>query len=233
MRSPKPLEAQIREVLAQLARLSEAPSNWRVTPPPLKPKPPPGEPKPKPGHLISNKKPSAESKAPTGFRPGRSWATDEQPSIDFFTHDHFRYRFEHAASESEKRVLVARARAQIKAITHGPGAERIALRAEASEADDAEALVQAGQGVPAAEIAAETGWPIGWIRSQRERRGFDPELGKPRARFREMSHDERRALVARLHHQDGLDQRGVAQVLGVSKTTIHNYWPTRQKARAA
>lgn len=181
-----------------------------------------------------------EQDGPPGYDPHRSWTdTAEPPDLKFSLYEHFAWQFTHAADDRELRQIVCAARVQLRARRHGLSPKRIAgdlnrnshgrETQEEIEARDTTMILQTCEGVASAEIAAEFNLPIGWVETVRQRNARDPEFGRQRPAFREAADDERRRIVSALH-QDGLDQRSAARLLGVSHGTVGRYWPKRQAA---
>lgn len=176
--------------------------------------------------LMHSAKP--EDKPPPGFSE-RNLSREGPPPQAFSLAEHFRYRYAHAASQLQRRVIVCQARAALRERQKGPEPWRLE-KAERTEEEEVRILVTDGEGVHVAELAAMTGWPASWIRTQRERNGKDPDYGRERPNWRSLSSDDRRALVRRFREVEGWGVRKSATFLGISVTSLAYWWDKSEKA---
>lgn len=147
-----------------------------------------------------------EAKPPPGFREGRD--SKRAPPKDFSLYEHYRWRYQRARDDLQRRVIYCQARAALRERQQGP--EPWQQRWNYNEEDDIKVLVEDGEGVHIAELSAVTGWPYHWIATQRERNAREPTYGKPRPRWQKMTGDEKKNLVRYLFGE-GHSVRGAAR----------------------
>lgn len=194
------LDTEMRRILRDMELLSEACSTTATE-----------------VHVGSGK---PQTKPPPGVRLNLD--SKRPPPRDQSLYLHFKWRYDRARNDLQRRVIICQARVALRERKRGP--EAWASRWNFNEDDDVEILIQDGEGVHIAELAATTGWPPSWIKTQRERNGREPDYGKPRPKWQQLTKDER-AQVAHHHHSEGLSLRQAAKIVGVAPTTLHYYWP--------
>ena len=170
------------------------------------------------------------TKAPPGFKENRK----DVPDPDFSLYEHFSYRYEKAGTQEHKRIICAQARAALRIRQRGVTewqAERYAKFAKADpstvdmrEDEDRKLLLEHGEGVHSAELAADMGWHRSWIETQRERNGREPTYGRPRPSWHALEPDQRR-FQALTMAREGMSLRRAAKELGIAHTTLSRYWP--------
>jgi hypothetical protein len=164
----------------------------------------------KPGH-----------KAPPGY--GRTTNRKGEPDEDWSLYEHYSYRFEHAESDLQERVIVLQARVALRQREKGPEPWKLE-QAHRTETEEIAILLKDGEGIHAAELAATTGWPQSWIHTQRERNGREPEYGRVRPNWQALTGPERRTKAHR-YCSEGYSCRKAARELGIAHTTLARYWP--------
>lgn len=174
------------------------------------------------------------SKAPPGVRFDRG---DKAPPKDAGLWRHFSWRFQQAASSLDFELLVEEAEQEIQIAKKGLPEGRMAIVANYNEERDIRLLIEGDPerdinytGLHSATVAVRTGWPQGWVRLIRTRNDLDPDYGRARPQWRNLSPEARQEAIATLREDEGLSQRECALRLGVSKRSVQMYWP---KAEAA
>lgn len=170
-------------------------------------------------HVGSGK---PEAKPPPGFQDNRD--SKKPPPKDFSLYEHYRWRYQRARDDLQRRVIFCQARAALRERKKGP--EPWQARWNYDEEDDIKVLIEDGEGVHIAELAAVTGWPHHWIATQRERNGREPTFGNPRPRWQKLSEDEK-SYQGRYLFAEGHSLRGAAKVLGIAPSTLLRWWPKR------
>ena len=200
--TPAELRQEIRSLLLEMVKLSDAPARS------LQP---------------SVSKSKSEDHAPRG-----SFGRIEDRSM----WEAYCFRFEKAVGdEPELRRLVLRGTRELEWHLKGIPTDRLTLQKERDEQRDIAVLLQYGKGKPAAVIAEMHSWPIGWVRVMRERAGLDPETGWERPKWRQTPEAERYELCERLCNE-GLTQQEAGERLGIAQSTVSPYWPKGKLAAA-
>lgn len=168
-----------------------------------------------------NLEPSVSKSKSTGNPPPRSDSLHEKWSEKF------------RACRNDPVLIEAtaiKAEAELKAFKGGSGeTDRLKMQRERDEKADIQTLIEHGEGVAAAIISARHSWPIGWVRTVRERNGREPEYGYERPQWKRMDAEERYAMVETLR-LEGVSQREAALRLGVSKASVQRYWSLPEAA---
>lgn len=157
-----------------------------------------------------------------------------EPPRHRFLFEWYVWAFENATSDDERRMLCVQAeidlgrRHKLRQGDEGRShADQVAL-----EAEQRRVLIEHGEGIHSADIAAEQGWPVGWVEDTRKRAGRDPVWGRVRPRWRELS-DELRAAIALDYYERQVTQRDAAKELGIGQSTLSPYWPSVRRQRLA
>jgi hypothetical protein len=206
------LEARIRRLLWRLSMVSEAQGTSISV-------------------FGSSGREKDETKPPRGVREDATVAQLGQPNRAFLL-DAYLEEFVVATSDASLRMTCVRAEIDLGDRQRLPEHEH-EQTVEEREAEQIRLVLDKGEGIHAAELAAEEGWPIGWVKTVRERNGKEPTFGRPRPRWRELEDDQRRVIVANLK-AEGFTQRAAAQELGIGNGSVAKYWPAdRPRLRAA
>lgn len=175
-----------------------------------------------------------EAKPPKGVGQTRDRRNPDLPDKNWSLYEHYSYRYEQAQTEQHKRIVCAQARADLRIRQRGVDKWRVERYKRFADADPAEVdarededrrlLLEYGDGVHSAELAADMGWHRSWIETQRERNGREPTYGRPRPSWHALKPDERR-FQALTMAQEGMSLRRAARELGIAHTTLSRYWP--------
>jgi hypothetical protein len=168
-----------------------------------------------------------ESKPPPGFSE-RVRDPHRAPQVDFSLHEHFSWRWTHANTDLQKRVIVCQARVAVRQRKDGPDPWQTE-KAIRTETEEIGLLIEMGVGIHSSELAADTGWPVSWITTQRERHGREPDYGHERPHWRALSKEERYEIAHKLAAK-GQSLRSSAKELGVAHTSLSYYWPSQRAA---
>lgn len=204
------LEQKIRDVLGRLEALSEAPA----------------------GNLEAHIGRSAPDSAVPGGVTLRVLGDERERSRSL--HDWYRTQFERAVGNPSRllSLYLAAEREYLRRVDptiHNQTAEKGSILAYSQDGATVESLageqmIQEFEGVHALDVAVIEGKTEAWVRKVREQHGRNPEDGRPRSTFLDLSEEDRCRKVAALANR-GLSQRKAAKRLGVGKTTIVRYWP--------
>lgn len=134
----------------------------------------------------------------------------DAPHLTFFK------RWNHAGDDDARAAVLEAARAELEQIRRAP--TRPPAVVESKKARDAR-ITREGAGWPAREVAIAFRTGVGTVRNARKAAGLDLEYGLPLSNGRELSADERRAEILRLHGE-GLSPHRIAVTLGLPRSSI-------------
>ena len=204
------LKQKIRDVLAQLATLSEA--------------------------SAASLEPRASQGAPESSIPAGVSLRDRPPDKGDSLHDWWRWRFAEAVAKDESefelyRLCLLAERDYAERRFRSP--DRMALRSGeltvnaidggAAEDRQAERVVELYEGIPAVEVAVHEYTTEAWVKKARRQLGRDPQTGRPRPDFLDWDEDRRHREVATLAERMG--KKAAAAKLRVDPGTVRRYWP--------
>lgn len=213
------LEHRIRDVLGRLQTLSEAPA----------------------GNLEAHISRSApESASPTGATLRAALSDRELRERSLY--DWYVLQFERHPDDSARRLslyllaerdYLERTDREIREATVQKGS--ITAYSEdgaAVEGIHAMRVIEWYEGVHPRDVATAEGQTEAWVRKVRSHHRRDSQTGRPRSEFLDWDEGRRHREVAALHAR-GMSQQKAADKLGVSKRTMHRYWPAEARAVAA
>lgn len=234
------IEDRIRDVLARLSVLTDAPAAGTlaaVAPPASLPK----EQRAESDRKAKTPKRHHESAIPAGASLHER-DPDHAPPKERSLFDHYAWHFARIDLDREPlkaHRLVLLAERDWAAVVY-PDHHREALRSGALLDDNAEGkiaeqvavrrIVEEYRGVPALEVAVMEYTTESWVIKARKLMGCEPDNGHPRPPFLDWDERTRTREVRKLYNR-GLGQKKAAARLGVAKSTIQRYWP-EQAARA-
>jgi hypothetical protein len=210
------LEQKIRDVLARLSTLSEAPA----------------------GDLEEQ----IAHSSPVSAAPGDATLRDlsERALRDRSLHDWYRDQFALNASDAERllSLYLAAEREYFRRTIpelHRRTAEKGSILAysqdgAAVESIAAKQMIEEFEGVHALDVAIIEGKTEAWVIKVRKQHDRRPDDGRPRAEFLDWDDDRRRREVAALAANHG--QKVAADKLRISKRTLQRYWPTAEPVAA-
>jgi hypothetical protein len=228
------LEERIRDVLARLSTLSEAPAAGTLaavaTPSSL-----PKEQRAESDRKAKTPKRHHESSIPAGVSL-HAVDPDRPPSKERSLFDYYAWKFARLDLETEAhkaRVTVLLAERDHERRIQ-PNAHTKALRSGALLGDNAEGkiaeevqirrVIEDYKGVPAIEVGIFEETTEEWVKKARRIMSCDVDTGHPRPPFLDWSEDDRRREAAKLHRR-GMGQKKAADRLGIAKSTLQRYWP--------
>lgn len=228
------IEEKVRDILARLSVLTEAPSAGTlaaVAPPASLPK----EQRVESDRKAKTPKRYHESAIPAGVNL-RERDPDRAPPKDRSLFDHYAWHFARVDPATEPfqahRLVLLAERDWMAAVY--PDHHRQALRsgalldanAEGNVAEEVAVrrIVEEYKGVSALEVAIFEYTTEEWVRKARKLMGCEPDNGHPRPPFLDWNDDDRQREVRKLYNR-GLGQKKAADRLGVAKSTIQRYWP--------
>jgi hypothetical protein len=214
------LEQKIRDVLAQLATVSEAPASSF---------------EPRTSHGSSSSKVPPGTAAAT---PLTAADPDRPPDKERSLHDWWHWRFTKAIVKGESEFQVYRLcllaeRDYVNRRYHIEDSVRLrsgeltdndVQDGGAAERSAAERVVDLYEGMPAVEVAVHEYATEEWVKKARRQHGRDPQSGRPRPEFLDWDEPRRYREVATLHAR-GMGQKKAADKLGIAKSTLQRYWP--------
>jgi hypothetical protein len=235
------LEDRIRDILARLSVLTEAPSAGTlaaVAPPASLPK----EQRVESDRKAKTPKRHHESAIPAGVDL-HDRDPDRAPPKDRSLFDHYAWHFARIDADAEPiraTMTLLLAERDYTAVVF-PDHHREALRSGALLGDNAEGkvaeevavrrIVEEYKGVPALEVAIFEYTTEEWVRKARKLMGCEPDNGHPRPPFLDWDDETREREVRKLYNR-GLGQKKAAARLEVAKSTIQRYWPEPAAAAA-
>lgn len=235
------LDEQIRDVLARLSTLTEAPAAGTLVstaPPATLPK-------------EQRRESDCKAKAPkrhheSGIPVGVSLVDrdpDRPPSKDRSLFDYYAWQFARLDLETQPlraHLMILLANRDYTARLY-PDSHREALRSGALLGDNAEGdiaeeaairrVVAEYLGFSALEVAVLEYTTEEWVKKARRILKCDVDTGRPRPAFLDWSEEDRCKEVAKLYRR-GLGQKKVADRLGVVKSTVQRYWPEQATVAA-
>lgn len=212
------LEDKIRDVLARLATLSEAPTSTLDS---------------AGSHGVP------ESKPPAGVRSNIDTDQDRPPPKDRSLADWYAWQFARAADNphrlltlyllAERDYMTRRYHVEASvALRSGELTDNDAIDGGAAEQAAIDRVVDLYEGMPAVEVAVHEYTTEAWVKKARRLRAREPYDGRPRPEFYDWSEDRRSREVAALANRMG--QRKAANRLGIAKSTLQRYWPAEPVA---
>lgn len=183
------------------------------------------------GAMTYDKQGGRSSETPLGPPGFRNLSSRKCPPADRSLFDHYRFRFEQLVSEdaANKRLWFClwSAEHDLKIRTVPPDGDhedRTALTmARADETAIVKHLLSNYRGAHSYMVALDMNISQGWVERHRELNGHDPIMGEPRPQWKLLDRAERQGLVDQAR-ADGLTQAEAAVRLGVSRSTLANYW---------
>lgn len=217
------LENKIRDLLARLSTLSDAPASN------LDPKTSHG---------------SSDGKVPSGINEKsriRATNPNRPPPKERSLFDWYAWQFARAGDDYDRllslyllgeREYMERSFADANRISLRKGelTENDVQDGGAAERESAVRIVEWYEGLSAQEVAINERQSEAWVRKARLAHGRNPETGRKLADFKGWNEERRHAEVALLSNRMG--QKATADRLGVAKSTVQRYWP-REEAVAA
>lgn len=205
------LNEKIRDVLARLATLSEAPASN------LEPRTSHG---------------AASSKIPAGATLRRD--SNRPPSKERSLHDFYAWHFAENADDpgrlltyyllAERDYMTRRYHVPDRmALRSGGLTENDSIDGGAAERVAAERVIDLYEGMAALEVAIHEFQTEEWVKKARRIHGRDPHDGRPRAEF--LGWDEARRVREVASLAERMGQKAAADKLRVSKRTVQKYWP--------
>jgi hypothetical protein len=205
------LEQKIRDVLARLSTLSEAPA----------------------GNLEAQ----IARSAPESAKPGGATLrlrSDRPPPKARSLFDWYQWQFSHNAADRARLLsLYLLAEREYLERTDREAREETAQKGSilaysqdgaAVESIAAMRVIEWYEGVQARDVATVEDATESWVRKVRSHHGRNSDDGRPRSEFLSWDEDRRIREVASLHAR-GMGQKKAADRLGIAKSTLQRYWP--------
>jgi hypothetical protein len=143
---------------------------------------------------------------------------DVVPTLGLFDapHLYFAAEWNRAGDDVERAVVVQRARDALQEIRRSPHPESLVVE---SQVELKRRIVKYGIGLEPYQVAVSAKCTKTFVRKARSEAGRDPEKGRLLRRWRDMTTDERTAMLTELR-DEGLSGRDIAESLATSYSTI-------------
>jgi hypothetical protein len=178
------------------------------------------------GRAANPERSSRSSETPLGPPEFAGLSQNDCPPPDRSLFDFFRWRFEQAvrAGASRKRLYFllweAEKAYETRTVPPDPDNPRMALiLTRADESALKRKVCEDYEGEHSYKVHLDLDLPQGWVERVREEAGREPETGYLRPKWRELTDDDKLALVQRFR-QAGKTQEETARWLGVSRRTV-------------
>lgn len=202
------LDERVRQVLADLAALSEVPAA-----------------------ATTRSSRDADDALPRGVNPSlKANPTDRPPPRDRSLYDFYAWHFERATADAHRRVLLFMAEGDLKARRWKAPEGKLALAGAASEQGDKrdERIHSLYVGMHPLEAALLESHHGGYcseenVRAVRRRRRADEATGHPLPGWRGWTDEERTKRSRHLRDQGGKSLAAIAAELGTTKASVNRY----------
>jgi uncharacterized protein YbdZ (MbtH family) len=178
------------------------------------------------GRAASTERSARSSETPLGPPEFANLSEADCPPADRSLFDHFRWRFDRAIASgaSTKRIYFllweAEKAYQTRTVPPDPDNPRTALILNRADEEALKRKVCADyEGQHSYRVHLELDLPQGWVERVREEDGREPETGYRRPKWRELTDEDKVALVQRFRGA-GKTQEETARWLGVSRRTV-------------